>query len=105
MAGAANRALYLFEKDSPNTSACTASCPRYWPPLLVTGTPTAGAGVSSAQLGVITRADGTKQVTYNGHPLYTFALDSTPGDTNGQALDEFGAKWYLIAPSGSKIGA
>jgi len=54
-------------------------------------------------LGTITRTDGTKQVTYDGHPLYTFQLDTAAGDTKGQGSNNFGAKWWLLAPSGQPI--
>ena len=67
------------------------------------GQVTAANGAKAADLGTITRSDGTKQVTYLGHPLYYFAGDSGPGQTNGQGSDSFGAKWWLVAPAGTKI--
>ena len=67
------------------------------------GKVTAADGAKTADLGTITRSDGTKQVTYSGHPLYYFAGDSGPGQTNGQGSDNFGAKWWLVAPAGAKI--
>jgi hypothetical protein len=66
---------------------------------------TASNGAKAADLGTITRSDGTKQVTYDGHPLYYFAGDSGPGQTNGQGSDGFGAKWWLVAPAGTQITA
>jgi len=93
--------LYLFTKDSPgaSTSACSGNCVKSWPPLLTTGKPVAGAGVDMSKFGTITLADGTTQVTYNGWPLYYYAKDQQPGDTNG---DGVGSVWYLITPSGDK---
>jgi len=67
------------------------------------GQVTAANGAKAADLGTITRSDGTKQVTYLGHPLYFFAGDSGPGQTNGQGSNSFGAKWWLVAPAGTKI--
>jgi hypothetical protein len=64
---------------------------------------TAADGAKAADLGTITRSDGSKQVTYLGHPLYYFAGDSGPGQTNGQGSNGFGAKWWLVAPAGTKI--
>jgi hypothetical protein len=59
----------------------------------------------ASDLGTSTRSDGTKQVTYDGHPLYYFAGDSGPGMASGQGSDNFGAKWWLVAPSGSDVTA
>ena len=91
--------LYLFTKDSPGTSTCAGGCATSWPPLLTNGKPVAGTGVDAAKFGTTTRADGTTQVTYNGWPLYYFAKDQQPGNTNG---DGVGSVWYLITPSGDK---
>ena len=95
--------LYLFEKDKRNRSACSGACAGFWPPLLTTGRPAAGAGVKASLLGTTRRRDGRMQVTYAGHPLYRFALDSRAGQTKGEGLDKFGAEWYVLAPSGKKI--
>jgi predicted lipoprotein with Yx(FWY)xxD motif len=97
------RTLYLFEKDKRGRSACSGACATYWPPLHAHGKPTAGGGARQSLLGVIRRADGTRQVTYAGHPLYRFALDTRRGQTKGEGLDDFGAGWYVLAPSGKKI--
>ncbi len=97
------RALYDFASDTSTASNCTGSCASFWPPLTAAGTPAAKGDAVANMLGTITRADGTKQVTYNGHPLYYFKLDSTAGDTKGQGSDNFGAKWWLVAPSGDSI--
>ena len=96
--------LYVFSLDTDGTSACTDSdCVAEWPPLASQGTPAAGEGVDATLLGTLTRDDGTMQVTYNGHPLYTFADDTAPGDANGQARDDAGGTWHLISPAGEPI--
>jgi predicted lipoprotein with Yx(FWY)xxD motif len=97
------RTLYLFEKDKGNASTCNGSCASAWPPLTTSGAPKAGAGVKASALGTTKRADGSAEVTYNGHPLYYYVGDSGPGSTTGQGLDQFGAEWYVLAPSGNKI--
>jgi predicted lipoprotein with Yx(FWY)xxD motif len=97
--------VYLFLADSGATSACnSASCVQYWPPVLTNGMPQAGPGVNASLLGTITRADGTVQVTYAGHPLYRFVSDKAAGDEAGQGVNAFGAPWYVVSPSGAQIG-
>ncbi len=71
--------------------------------MTTTGKVTAADGAKTADLGTITRSDGSKQVTYDGQPLYYYVGDSGPGQTNGQGSDNFGAKWWLVAPAGTKI--
>ena len=97
------RAIYLWAKDTSGMSACTGACASAWPPVTTTGTVTASGGAKSSDLGTITRSDGTKQVTYDGHPLYFFSGDSGPGMASGQGNDGFGAKWWLVSPSGSDV--
>ncbi|HWG00789.1 MAG TPA: hypothetical protein VG164_02930 [Trebonia sp.] len=97
------RTLYLWAKDGKNMSACSGACAGAWPPVTATGTVTAGGGAHASDLGTITRSDGTKQVTYDGHALYYFAGDTGAGQTNGQGSDNFGAKWWLVAPAGAQI--
>jgi predicted lipoprotein with Yx(FWY)xxD motif len=97
------RTLYLFEKDKPGRSACAGTCATYWPPLLVHGKPAGLGGAKQSLLGSTRRADGTRQVTYAGHPLYRFVLDTGPGRTKGQDLHDFGAAWYVVSPAGTKI--
>ena len=99
------RTVYLWAKDGMNMSACSGACAAAWPPVPATGTLTATGGAKASDLGTITRSDGTKQATYDGHPLYYFVGDSAAGQTNGQGSDNFGAKWWLVAPSGAKITA
>jgi predicted lipoprotein with Yx(FWY)xxD motif len=99
------RAVYLWVKDTGNTSACSGACAGAWPPVTTTSTATASGGASASDLGTITRSDGTKQVTYDGHPLYYYAGDSGSGMASGQGSDSFGAKWWLVSPSGSDVTA
>jgi predicted lipoprotein with Yx(FWY)xxD motif len=98
--------LYLFQKDKNGKSACSGACAQNWPPLLTKGKPKAGAGAKAALLGTTRRADGTTQVTYNKHPLYTFVGDAgKKGATNGEGLTAFGARWYVVAAKGTaKLG-
>jgi predicted lipoprotein with Yx(FWY)xxD motif len=97
------RAVYLFAADAMNKSACSGACASAWPPVPAKGMLTASGGAMASDLGTVTRSDGSKQVTYKGQPLYYFAGDSGPGQTKGQGVDGFGAKWWLVAPSGTKI--
>ena len=97
------RTLYLFEKDTRTRSACSGACAAYWPPLLTSGKPVAGPGARSSLLGTIRRSDGTKQVTYAGHPLYRFVQDTRPGQVRGEGSQIFGAGWDALTPSGAKI--
>jgi predicted lipoprotein with Yx(FWY)xxD motif len=89
--------LYWFAPDTPTKSACYGSCAAYWPP--VTGAPSAGPGVTGT-LGTITRTDGTTQATYDGHPLYTYVGDSSPGQANGNNLNLNGGLWHEVPITG-----
>lgn len=100
---AGGRTLYLFKKDSKGTSACSGSCAQVWPPLSTNGSPQAGPGASAALIGTTRRADGKTEVTYDGHPLYTYQGDSKPGDTTGENVDQFGAEWYVLSPQGDEV--
>jgi predicted lipoprotein with Yx(FWY)xxD motif len=97
------RTLYLFEKDKGDKSSCSGACASAWPPSTATAKPKPAAGVNAAMLGTTTRSDATKQATYNGHPLYTYAGDTTPGQTSGEGLNQFGAEWYAVSPRGTKV--
>jgi len=97
------RTLYLFERDPRGQSACTGTCTVYWPPLLTPTDPTAGRNAKQSLLGVVRRSNGTRQVTYAGHPLYRYAGDSRPGTTAGQDSHTFGAGWYVVSPAGRKV--
>lgn len=105
LTGVGGRALYLWVADHNDSSSCAGACATAWPPLLTKGAPTASGGVKASDLGTITRSDGSKQVTYMGHPLYYFVGDTGPGTQRGQGSDNFGAKWWLVAPTGSAIEA
>jgi predicted lipoprotein with Yx(FWY)xxD motif len=93
--------VYLFEGDKGGASSCTGACASVWPP--VTGKPQPGGGAVSSDLGTITRPDGSTQVTYKGHPLYTFVKDKDGGDAYGEGAKAFGADWYALAPAGNKV--
>jgi len=97
------RTLYLFEADKGPMSTCNGACASLWPPDTTSGKPKAGPGVDAAKLGTTKRSDGTLEVTYNGHPLYRYAPDTKAGEDTGQGLNQFGAKWYVLAASGIKI--
>jgi predicted lipoprotein with Yx(FWY)xxD motif len=97
------RTLYLFEADKPNVSKLSAAGLSIWPPFAAAGKPQARIGALAGKIGTITGANGKPQVTYNRHPLYYYVGDTKPGQTSGQALNQFGAEWYVLAPSGSKI--
>jgi predicted lipoprotein with Yx(FWY)xxD motif len=104
VAGPKQRTVYLFAADKGPTSTCSSACAEVWPPVTSTGNPKAAAGANATDLGTITRSDGTKQVTYKGHPLYYYAGDGTNGgETSGQGISSFGAPWYVLSPSGSEV--
>jgi predicted lipoprotein with Yx(FWY)xxD motif len=94
--------LYWFAPDTSTTSKCTGSCATYWPP--VKGPATAMSGVTG-KLGTITRSDGTTQATYDGHPLYTYAADSAPGQAKGNGLNASGGVWHEMTVSGATPAA
>jgi len=92
---AQGKTLYYFTPDTATTAACTSSCANNWPPLLATGSgsPTSATSLPG-KLTMQTTANGN-QVEYNGHPLYTFAADSAPGQTNGEGVL---GKWFVATP-------
>jgi len=90
--------LYWFALDTPARSACYGTCAGYWPPVTVTGTPSAGPGVTG-KLSTIRRSDGNTQVTYNGHPLYTYVGDTAPGQAFGNNLNLNGGPWHQMTVS------
>jgi predicted lipoprotein with Yx(FWY)xxD motif len=104
LANAQGQTIYWFAIDTATKSNCSGSCATYWPPVI--GTPAAAAGQTLPQgFGTITRSDGSKQATYNGHPLYTYAGDSAPGQVNGNGKNLSGGLWWAMTPSGAKLAA
>jgi len=99
------RTLYLFQKDKTTRSTCSGACATDWPPLLTSGKAKASGSVRKALLGTTKRSDGSTQVTYKGHPLYTYSGDQKAGDANGQAVSAYGARWYAVTPSGKRVGS
>lgn len=96
--------LYDFHKDKGSKSACYGACASTWPPLTTGGAPKAMSGAEASQLGTAKRSDGTVQVTYAGHPLYTYVADTKPGEAKGNDFSSFGAQWYALKPNGEEAG-
>jgi predicted lipoprotein with Yx(FWY)xxD motif len=96
--------LYDFHKDKGTQSACYGACAKGWPPLTTSGTPRAMSGAEASKLGTTKRSDGTMQVTYAGHPLYTFVEDTKPGEAKGNDVSAFGAQWYALKSNGEEAG-
>ena len=94
--------LYSFAPDTATASKCTGACAQIWPP--VTGPAAAGQGVTGT-LGTITRPDGSKQVTYNGHPLYTYTADTAAGQAKGNGVNVDGGVWHEVTASGQAAPA
>jgi len=94
--------LYWFAPDTSTTSKCNGTCATFWPP--VKGPATAGTGVTG-KLGTITRADGSTQATYDGHPLYTYKGDTAPGQDKGNNLNIEGGLWHDVTASGAAAPA
>jgi predicted lipoprotein with Yx(FWY)xxD motif len=95
--------LYLFKKDKNGKSSCSGSCATFWPPLIRRAKLTAGSGVKASLLGTTRRSNGSLQVTYNKHPLYTYTLDKQAGQTKGEGVFAFGAKWYAVSAKGAAV--
>jgi predicted lipoprotein with Yx(FWY)xxD motif len=96
--------VYDFHKDKGTTSACYGACAKGWPPLTTSGAPKAMSGAEASKLGTTERSDGTMQVTYAGHPLYTFVEDTKPGEAKGNDTSAFGAQWYALKANGEEAG-
>jgi predicted lipoprotein with Yx(FWY)xxD motif len=103
LVGATGHTLYLFERDRRNHSSLSAAGRKVWPPFTVKNAPKAQNGAQSGKIGTIAAASGGRQVTYGGHPLYYFVGDTKAGATQGQGLNAFGGRWYVLTPSGSAI--
>lgn len=94
--------LYLFTNDNPGESTCYGNCAANWPPLITAGDILSGGNVDPELLGTTAREDGTLQVTYDGWPLYYYAVDEAPGNVNGQGV---GGVWYVVSPTGEAVTA
>jgi predicted lipoprotein with Yx(FWY)xxD motif len=105
LATSSGRTLYLFLKDKHAKSACYGQCAVYWPPLMKKGALLAGPGVKAKLLGTTKRKNGKRQVTYNGHPVYLYKLDSSAGEVSGQGQNFFGGKWFVVSGAGKAIKA
>jgi predicted lipoprotein with Yx(FWY)xxD motif len=103
VANAKLHTLYMFRADKGTKSACYGTCAKFWPPLVTSGKPVAGPGIKASLIGTSRRKDGKLQVTYKGHPLYTFAEDKAPAQTKGEGSKAFGASWYALTPTGIVI--
>jgi predicted lipoprotein with Yx(FWY)xxD motif len=99
----AGRTLYLFTRERGSASRCYGACARAWPPLLTRGRPDAGGGARSSLLGTTRRRDGSRQVTYGGHPVYYYFRERRAGQIFCQNVVEFGGTWLLVGPRGSAI--
>jgi predicted lipoprotein with Yx(FWY)xxD motif len=96
--------LYDFAPDTPTHSAClNDGCVLQWPPLLRSGPIRVGRGVDPSLVSTLTRPDGAVQIAYGGHPLYTYALDVTPGLVMGQGIDQNGGLWYVVDAQGRQV--
>jgi predicted lipoprotein with Yx(FWY)xxD motif len=101
---AKGRTLYRFLRDSGTTSHCSGACASAWPPALVKGKPSVGKGLAKRQVGTTRRADGTRQLTYRGHPLYRFVGDANrAGSVKGQGITAFGARWWVVDAKGRSV--
>lgn len=98
------RTLYVLTADTGSQSTCNGDCAAIWPPDTTTGTPT-NSGVTASLVGTSPRMDHSTQVTYKGHPLYTYSKDSKAGDINGEGIATFGGIWYVVGTDGNAITA
>jgi predicted lipoprotein with Yx(FWY)xxD motif len=95
--------LYAFTHDRAGRSTCSGACARAWPPYLARGTVRAGAGARQSLIATVRRADGSRQVTYAGRPLYYYAGDRKPGQILCQDVSEFGGLWLIVRASGAPV--
>ena len=102
LANGEGRTVYLFTPDKVGKkSVCTGPCTEVWIPVRSAGEPAAGDGVDASLISTIERPDGSRQITYNGHPLYTLVDDAAPGDVKGQSV---GGVWFAVTPAGEQAG-
>ncbi len=101
LSSTSGKIYYIFSADSKGKSRCTGPCAKVWLPVI--GSATVSGGASSSLAATLTRSNGKKQVSYDGHPLYTFTGDSGPNEVNGEGLDQFGGYWYVISTSGKPV--
>jgi len=100
MVAASGKTLYLYMPDGTSTtSKVPAGLKAAWPAVTISGAPAIGAGLDKTKLAVETQPDGTKQVSYNGHLLYTFSGDAGPGTASGEGLGDI---WFVLSPAGAK---
>jgi predicted lipoprotein with Yx(FWY)xxD motif len=99
------KTLYMWAHDKSSKSTCYGDCMQYWPPFLTSGKPVALAGANAGLLGTSKRTDGRMQVTYAGHPLYSFVQDAKPGDVKGEGLTGFGGRWDPVSVAGQPATA
>jgi len=97
-----DQAIYLFDKETSDTSECYGECAAAWPPVITDGEPQAGNGADDKLLGTTERDDGATQVTYNGHPLYYY-VDDGPGQILCHDVVEFGGLWLVVDPEGNAV--
>jgi predicted lipoprotein with Yx(FWY)xxD motif len=105
LAGPDGHTLYLFRGDRPNASTLSSAGLAVWPALSPGTKPHVTGGARAALLSTVTRPRGSRQLAYDGHPLYYYIGDKRAGDTRGQGLNEFGGLWYALSPSGSAVTA
>lgn len=107
LVNSAGDTVYRFDADSANppTSNCEGSCAALWPPVLANSGTVTAQGFPQSDLGTITRPDGTKQVTMDGWPLYTYAGDTAAGQTNGQGINGSGGLWWAVTGSGARASS
>lgn len=98
--------VYIFSKDKNGKPTCdTGACASIWPPVYVTGSPTAGTGVKASMLGTVKTASGKLQLTYDHWPLYTYTGDTAAGQANGEGISAFGGKWSAITTAGTAVAS
>jgi len=97
------RTLYLFDAEHTSTPKCYGACAVAWPPLLTTTPLVAGGGLSQALIATAARSDGSMQVAYNGHALYLYVGDRSPGEIKCQAVVEYGGGWFVVDTQGNKV--